>query len=324
MKVIILQIMIGIFLISGCSSDFEWSSRNDVLESIDGVESQEFELGSEWAGEIRIGSASTIYPVLEYVSNEFRKINPQVKFEILNQGSMMAIQELKENKLHIIASSIRLKKEDYIELENAKLPVKEVLMGYDGIVVIVHPDNDWIQYISQQNVRKIFEAGSSIQQWSDVKSEWPNKTIHKYIPSKKHGTQDFFSRKILDGSTRYDEKSKPLDQMEDIIEKVESDKDAIAFVSYPFYIMNTEYVKALEVSNGINYIMPSDESILQGDYYPLSRELYLYVNVDEMEKIHYRSFLRYFIHNMKEAVRFSGLMALENEEYEEQLSFFED
>ena len=70
-------------------------------------------------------------------------------------------------------------------------------MAIDGIAVIINVDNDFVDYLTVEELKMIWEPDSHIDTWSDVRAEWPNQPVRLYGPGTDSGTFDYFTDEIV-------------------------------------------------------------------------------------------------------------------------------
>ena len=78
------------------------------------------------------------------------------------------------------------------DITNASRPVKasevktcadndvefiELPIAIDGLSVMVNPKNDWVDHLTVEELKRIWEPQSDVKRWSDVRPEWPDKRI---------------------------------------------------------------------------------------------------------------------------------------------------
>ena len=59
---------------------------------------------------------------------------------------------------------------------------------------------------------------------------------------------------------------------------VEGDANAIGYFGYAYYVENSDKLKAVEIDGGKGCIAPTDATIGDNSYAPLSRPLFIYPN----------------------------------------------
>ena len=94
---------------------------------------------------------------------------------------------------------------------------------------------------------------------------------------------------------------------------VEGDKGSLGFFGYAYYLEQKDKMNAL----AINGIVPSDETVKNGTYTPLSRPLYIYVNKKAFaEKPQVKAFVQFYIKNASELLKSVWYISLDS--YSEQ------
>src|SRR5699024_5204582 len=68
----------------------------------------------------------------------------------------------------------------------------------DGLTFVVHPDNDWANELTEEQIIDIFKADGGVEKWSDIDPEFPDEPIQTYGPNENHGTYEFFLENILE------------------------------------------------------------------------------------------------------------------------------
>ena len=98
------------------------------------------------------------------------------------------------------------------------------------------------------------------------------------MPGADSGTFDYFTEAVngkTDASTSF------ATQSEDdnvLVTGVAGDKNAIGYFGYAYYAENTDKLKAVGVDGGSGCVAPTDATIGDGTYKPLSRPLFIYPN----------------------------------------------
>ena len=168
-------------------------------------------------------------------------------------------------------------------------------IAYDGISIVINPDNDWVDCLTTDQLRQIWEPDSGVRKWSDINPAWPNKPITLYGPGTDSGTYDFFTKAINgeEGVSRDDYTPSEDDNV--LVQGVAGDKGAMAFFGYSFYEENADSLKLLGIDSGSGCVQPSTQTVQDGTYAPLSRPLYLYVTAKAMTRPEVQEFMRFAI-----------------------------
>jgi phosphate transport system substrate-binding protein len=269
---------------------------------------------------IFIDGSSTVFPITEAIGEEYSKENRGVKITIGAGGTGAGIEKLIKGEVDIANASRHIKDEELEKANKANRNIKELIIANDGITIAVNKQNDWCTDITAEELKMIWEPNSKVTNWSDVRPEWPKEEIKLYGPGSESGTFEYFTEEITGeaGAIRTDYTASEDDNV--LVTGVQGDKYSIGFFGFAYYYENTDKLKSVKV-NGIE---PTQETIQSGQYAPLSRALYLYFNVDNMNKKPLmKGFIEYYLGEGRKIVPSTGYVALPDEEYDKQLKEIE-
>jgi phosphate transport system substrate-binding protein len=189
---------------------------------------------------------------------------------------------------------------------------------------MVNPENTWIENITVDELKKIWETNSQVMKWSDVRADWPAEDIHLYGPNTAHGTYDFFTEAVLgeSGASRSDYNA--VADYNVGIQGISTDKYALGYFGLAYYEENKDKLKLVGVDNGEGPVLPSLETVKNGTYAPLSRPLFIYVNNTSVTRNEVVEFVSYFVENSAELAKEVGYIPLPEEEYTNQLAKFKE
>lgn len=274
--------------------------------SVQAAESQNLQtLG----GKVVIDGSSTVFPISEAVAEEFQKENATVKVSLASSGTGGGFKKFCKGEIDITGASrpIELspkavepgKTPDKSEFENCnanKVSFVELPVAFDGIAVVVNKANTWAKTLSVAELKRIWEPGSKITKWSEVRAGFPNTKISLYGPGAEHGTFDYFTHAIVgkEKSIRTDFNAANPDAL---VTAVKRDKNALAYFGFAYYVQNKAglSVVAIESAAGKKAVTPSESTIRSGEYLPLSRPLFLYVAEASLARPEVTAFANYFI-----------------------------
>src|SRR5690606_25149961 len=240
---------------------------------------------SDLSGSIQIDGSSTVYPVTEAIAEEFRAEAPDVRVTVGVSGTGGGMKKFGRGEIDIVNASRSMNKAEQAAAKENNIAFLELPVAYDGLTVVIHPDNDWVKDITVAELKKIWEpeAQANITRWNQIRPEWPSEEIHLYGAGVESGTYDYFTEAIVGKShaSRGDYTASEDDNV--LVQGVSTDPNALGFFGYAYYEENKAKLKAVPVndedeSNGAGAILPSPETIKDGSYAPLSRPLFIYVN----------------------------------------------
>ncbi|WP_162051523.1 PstS family phosphate ABC transporter substrate-binding protein [Pontibacter pamirensis] len=285
---------------------------------------------SDLSGNIQIDGSSTVYPITEAVAEEFRAEAPDVRVTVGVSGTGGGMKKFSRGEIDIVdASRTMNESEKQLAAEN-NITFVELPVAYDGLTVVVHPENDWVNDITVAELKKIWEpaAQGTITRWNQIRPEWPDQEIHLYGAGVESGTYDYFTEAIVGEShaSRGDYTASEDDNV--LVQGVSTDPYALGFFGYAYYDENQDKLKAVPVndendSNGQGAIMPSLETVKDGSYAPLSRPLYIYVNSKAASRPEVVEFVNFYLDNAPELSEEVGYIPMPAEVYQEQKQKFE-
>ncbi|MDX1640149.1 MAG: PstS family phosphate ABC transporter substrate-binding protein [Balneolaceae bacterium] len=278
--------------------------------------------GQDGNQRVRIDGSSTVYPLTEAVAEEFRTAQPGIRVTVGTSGTGAGFTKFARGETDITNASRTIRPEEVEALETNNLEYKQVTVALDGIAVVVHPENDWIENITVEELREIWESGSEVQQWSDIRDGWPDEEIHLYGPNTAHGTYDFFTEAITgeSGNSRTDYNA--VADYNVAVQGISTDVYSLGYFGLAYYEENSDQLKLLGVDNSSGPIEPSLETVKDGSYAPLSRSLYIYVAKSSAERESVQTFVNFYLENAGALASEIGYVPLPNEEYESEKEEF--
>jgi len=276
------------------------------------------------SGTIKIDGSSTVYPVSEAVAEEFRVDNPAVNVSIGSSGTGAGFKKFARGETDISDASRAIKESEVTACNENSIKYTEFMVALDGISIMVNPENTWIDNITVDELKKLWEPNSTIMKWSDIRAEWPAEDIHLYGPNTAHGTYDFFTEAILgeSGASRSDYNA--VADYNVGIQGISTDKYALGYFGLAYYEENSDKLKLVGLDNGNGPVKPSLETVKDGTYAPLSRPLFIYINNASLSKAEVVEFINFYIKNAAALSKEVGYIPLPQTEYDKQLSILND
>lgn len=273
-------------------------------------------------GTIDIDGSSTIYPITEAIAEEFGKENSEVRVSVGTSGTGGGFKRFLNSETAISNASRPIKDKEAAAAKEKGIDYLELSVAYDGLSIVVNKDNTWVDHITTDELKKIYEPNSKVKTWADVRAGWPAEDIKIYSPDTNHGTFDYFTEEI-NGKTQDSRNDKQITFSADtnaIVQGVSGDKNAIGYFGFSYYEENQDKLKLVPVDSGKGAIAPSEEAIKDGSYSPLSRPLFIYVNKKKLEQPEVKAFVEYYLKTVGSIAKEVGYVALPQEKYDEQLN----
>ena len=193
-------------------------------------------------------------------------------------------------------------------------------MGQDGISVVVNKANDWATCMTVEELKILWEPGSTVSKWSDIRPEWPDNRINLYGPGTDSGTFDFFTEEII-GEVQASRSDFTMSEDDNVLViGVNGDRGALGYFGYAYYLENKDMINTVAIDGGEGCVEPTSETIEGGTYMPLARPLLIYVNKASLKKPEVTAFVEYYMVNAGQLVEEVGYVKLSNDEYESELA----
>ncbi len=275
-------------------------------------------------GSITVDGSSTVYPVTEALAEEFRNVSPRTMVTIGVSGTGGGFQKFGRGEIDIANASRPIKAEEAEIAKENGINFVELEVAYDGLAVVVNPENDWVTSLTVEQLRQIWEpaAQGSITHWNQINPDWPNEEIHLFGPGVASGTFDYFTEAIVgeSGSSRGDYTASEDDNV--LVQGVSGDKFGMGFFGIAYYEANQDKLKLVPIDNGNGPVAATSETIRDGSYAPLSRPLYIYVNSTSLRNPKVIEFVRFYLEDAPSLMKDVGYVPLTEAEYKEELETF--
>ena len=258
--------------------------------------------GTVLSGTVAIDGSSTVFPITELVAEEFGIANPGVRVPVALSGTGGGFKLFCAGDTDINNASRPIKAEDEGEglaCEANGIEFVELQVAIDGLTVVVNPANTWATCLTVDELKAIYGPDSAEDlKWSDVRAGFPDDAVERYMPGADSGTFDYFTEVIngeVDAATQF---ATTNEDDNVLVTGVAGDTDAIGFFGYAYFVENQDKLKAVAVDSGTGCVAPTEATINDGTYTPLSRPLFIYPNVsDSRERPELKAFVDYYLAN---------------------------
>ncbi|HEU0020607.1 MAG TPA: PstS family phosphate ABC transporter substrate-binding protein [Dehalococcoidia bacterium] len=253
---------------------------------------------SSLSGDIDIDGSSTVFPITEAVAEEFGILTDgKVRVTVGISGTGGGFEKFCKGETQISDASRPIKASEVELCQQAGIEFIEIPVAIDGLTVMVNPDNDFVSCMTVEELHTIWgpEAEGVVTRWNQVRPDWPNENIEMYAPGVDSGTFDYFTETVNgeSQSSRGDFTASEDDNV--LVQGIAGDEHALGYFGYAYYAENADRLKAVAIDGGEGCVTPSDETINNGTYAPLSRPLFIYVRQDAAETPHIREFVTYYL-----------------------------
>ncbi len=316
-------LIIGLFatmIFDACSSDDQPTQAPTTAQTSKQDAAREV---STLSGEIVIDGSSTVYPVTVAAAEDFRKEHPQVQIPVGISGTGGGFKKFAKGETVISDASRPIKESERELAAEHGVTFIELTVAYDGLSVLVNPDNDWATCLTTEQLNEVWKPDSNVTNWNQIDPSYPDLEIVLYGPDADSGTFDYFTEEINGdtGVIRHDFFPAVDDNV--LVQGIAGDRGALGYFGYAYYAANTDKLKLASVDPGDGCVEPSEETINGGAYTPLSRPLYIYVGIQALGRPEVRAFIDYYLENAANLAASVGYVGLPQWMYDDGLTLVE-
>ena len=277
-----------------------------------------------FAQNIRVDGSSTVYPISLAMAEEFSIENPDSEVSVAFSGTGGGMSKLCAGEIEIADASRVIKQAELDTCAAAGIEVIELPVAADALTVVVNTENDWAQCLSIEELHLIWEPGSTVNNWNQVRPGFPDAELILYGPGTDSGTFDYFTEAVNGegGAVRTD--FFPSEDDNVLVQGVQADVNALGYFGFAYYAENTRSIKAVSIDGGNGCVEPNTENIETNTYTPLSRPLFIYVNASAAERPEVEDFVNYYLAEVnREFIADTGYATYAQEIYDATVERFE-
>jgi phosphate transport system substrate-binding protein len=258
-------------------------------------------LGEEaLGGRVRADGSSTLAPFVSLAAERFRKRNPDVQVSVGVAGTGGGFERFCRGETDLSNASRPIEDGERSACERKGIRFFELHVANDGLTVIVSPENDWAECLTVDQLKRIWQPGSQVDSWRDIDRSFPDEELTLAGPGTDSGTFDYFTDAIVgeEGASRTDYTASEDDNV--IVNAVSGEEGGLGYLGLSYFEQNQERLRAVSIDGGDGCVAPSAQSVQDGEYKPLSRPLFVYVNRDRLEeKLQVDAFLNFVLDNQR-------------------------
>lgn len=250
---------------------------------------------------VKVDGSSTVYPITEAVAEEFQKAKrAAIRVTVGISGTGGGFKKFCRGETDISNASRPILKKEIEACKKQGIEFIELPIAYDGLVVVVNPQNTWVKTLKIEDIKKMWEpeAHGIIKKWDQIRTGWPEVPLNLFGPGADSGTFDYFTEAVVGKakSSRGDFTASEDDNV--LVQGVSGDKNALGYIGLAYYEENKSRLKLIAIDSGKGPILPSEETVMDGTYAPLSRPLFIYINKKSAaDKPEIKEFVDFFIKN---------------------------
>jgi len=264
------------------------------------------------SGTVAIDGSSTVYPLSSAAYELLQEENPDIEATVGQAGTGGGFEKFCAGQTDISDASRPIDEEEEVPAcEEEGVEYTELQVATDALTVVVHPDLA-VDCLTTDQLIQLWGPGSKINNWSDLDPSFPDQEVALFGPGTDSGTYDYMAADVIGAeseTTREDYEASEDDNV--LVQGVAGTEGATGYFGYTYYEQNADTLKAVAIDDGNGCVEPSAETAQNGEYTPLSRPLFIYVNnakYNDSEAV--KEFTDFYIENLEtitEAAQFVPL-----------------
>ena len=259
------------------------------------------------SGKVKVDGSSTVAPITMAAAEMFRSEQPKVQVTVGISGTGGGFKKFLDPKpdlrTDISDASRPIKESEMKQASELGIEFIEIPIAIDGLAVVVHPSNKFCNHLTVAELKKIWEPGSAIHNWSEVRPGFPDLPIKLYGPGTDSGTFDYFTEAIVgkEDASRSDFTASESDNV--LVQGVAGDPGSLGYFGFSYFEANKDKLRLVPIDNNNGQpVLPTVDVIRAGKYKPLARPLFLYVNKTAYQRPEVRAFVEYILQNAQKLV----------------------
>ena len=280
--------------------------------------------GGGSGGTITADGSSTVGPFTTKAAEDF-KAQGGVDVTVGISGTGGGFERFCRDETDISNASRPIKDEEAAICADGGIEYLELTVATDALTNVVNPENTWVDCLTVDQLKSIWEPGSKVDSWRDVDESYPDVPLRLYGAGTDSGTFDYFTDAIVgeEGASRTDYNASEDDNV--TVQGVAGERGGLGYFGFSYFEENQGRLKALEIDGGSGCVAPSVASAQDGTYAPLSRPLFVYVkrsSFDDDENV--RDFVAYMLDNEQTIAEEARFVPLSDAKLAEEQAKLED
>jgi phosphate transport system substrate-binding protein len=273
---------------------------------------------TQLGGKVVIDGSSTVAPISEAITEEFRKQHSGVQVTVGTSGTGGGFTKFCNGETDISDASRAINDEEKAACSGKGIKYQEFRIGLDGLAVVTSAQNKFLDTLTFKQLAEIFKEGGA-KTWNQVDPKFPNEKIAIFAPDTESGTYDFFNEEVLgdpeEGGLKPRSDYTASSDDNTLVQGIEGQANSWGYFGYAYFQNNKEGLKDIKVAEkGTTGIQPTTETITSGEY-PLSRPLFIYVKEDALKKAEVQQYVKFYLEQTPQLIADVGYVAAPQGDY---------
>jgi phosphate transport system substrate-binding protein len=267
---------------------------------------------SALSGTVTADGSSTVGPYAIAAAEGFQKKNKGARVTVGISGTGGGFERFCRNEIDLANASRPMRNTEAVRCRDAGVKWIAFTIANDGLSVVVNRQNTWANCLTVSELKKIWEPGSKVDNWSQVRDGFPNVSLKLFGAGTDSGTFDYFTE-VINGRARAS-RSDYLATEDDnvIVQGVQGERGALGYFGFSYYEENKDSLRvvAVDQQKGQGCVTPTLATVQANKYRPLSRPLFVYAKKDSFRRPVVAGYIGHIFNNEKAIAKRSGFVPL--------------
>ena len=268
--------------------------------------------GKPLSGSISADGSSTVGPYAIAAAEGFQKRKPKARVTVGISGTGGGFERFCRNEIDLANASRPMRDTEAIKCRDANVKWVAFTVANDGLSVVVNRSNTWASCLTVAELKKIWEPGSKVDNWSQVRDGFPNVPLKLFGAGTDSGTFDYFTEAI-NGRARASRSDYLATEDDNVIVQGSRASAVRSATSATRTTRRTRTSSRSWRSMGAREqaaSRPASRRVQANKYRPLSRPLFIYAKRESFRRPVVAGYFGYVFNNEKAIAKQSGFIAL--------------
>ena len=253
------------------------------------------------SGSITADGSSTVNPYTQATAELFAKAGAsKVKVTVGISGTGGGFQRFCKGEIDLSDASRPMRQSEAQSCKDNSIGGwRAFTVANDALTVVVNRQNTWATCLSVAELKKIWEPGSKVGNWKDVRAGFPDVSMKLFGPGTDSGTFDYFTEAI-NGRARASRSDYQASEDDNVLVRgVSGERGGLGYFGYSYYEENQSTLRAVQIRNPKTgqCVSPGIKTVQNNSYKPLGRPLFVYAKGTSFKRREVQAFLDYMFDN---------------------------
>ena len=253
------------------------------------------------SGSITADGSSTVGPYTTAAAELFSRAGAsKVRITVGISGTGGGFQRFCKGEIDLSDASRPMRlSEAQVCKDNSIGSWRAFTVANDALTVVVNQQNTWATCLSVDELKKIWDTGSKVDNWKDIRAGFPDVPLKLFGPGTDSGTFDYFTE-VINGRARRSRSDYQASEDDNVlVQGVSGERGGLGYFGYSYYTENRNRLNAVQIRNPKTgqCITPGVASVHNNSYKPLSRPLFVYAKGSSFKRPEVQAFIDYIFDN---------------------------